>query len=249
MEELIRTLRNISDYAVYLVNEDGRIIEWNRGAELMFGFSNDDILETTAAELFENQMEQPIPHRKNNWMVRKDGTRFLAEVTTSPLTDDRGRMQAYLCIVQNVTHQGAFARIAAHELRNAMINVTSLLDVLLLQTNTESGFLKSKKQLQILEKEVLRMSNMLDGLTDAYLLYCGYLSIKPSHHNWNHIVREACETISNTTLNEPSRLSLSTYSSSDPYVSADRYRAIQLLHNLINNALQYSAPQVQWRLW
>lgn len=236
----IRALQNITAYGVYLVNEDGRITEWNRGAELLFGFSKNDILGTDVAELFEQPMDDPIPHLKNNWMLRKNGTRFLAKITISPLTDDTWQTLAYLCIVQDITHQAAFARIAAHELRNTMINITALLDVLLLRTKTEEMLLKSKQQMHTLKQEVLRMNNMLNGLTDAYLLYCGYLSIKPSEYNWTHIVKEAFETISNTTLNEPPRLKLSTCSPPDVYVSADRYRITQLLHNLLNNALQYS---------
>ncbi|NLJ73667.1 MAG: PAS domain-containing sensor histidine kinase [Firmicutes bacterium] len=239
---LLQALEGITDYAVYFVNKDGLVTEWNEGAELTFGFSKDEIVGTHAGRLYESHIQERIPLLHNGWMTRKDGTRFLAQITTSPLRVGSKEPQAYLCIVQDITNQAGFAKVVAHELRNTLVTITAILDFLLLKFRSQQALINMEKHLKTLQSEVLRLNSMLNDLTESYLLYCGYDSIKLTKHNWVQIIQEAFEIIRNTVFNEPPRLKLITYPSADLYVLADRRRIIQLLHNLVYNALQYSSP-------
>src|SRR5690606_8427380 len=93
-EERFRLLvQGVTDYAIYMLDPDGRVTSWNAGAERFKGYASDEIIgehfsrfyqpDDRAAGLPEDTLRAAIEAGRfeaEGWRVRKDGTRFWASV-------------------------------------------------------------------------------------------------------------------------------------------------------------------------
>ncbi|WP_298233300.1 response regulator [uncultured Azohydromonas sp.] len=122
-----RVVDALHDYAVVVLDTEGRIRSWNRGAQDVFGFAREQVLghradllytaEDRQARVFESGLEQALCEGKAadlRWMLRIDGTRLRAEGLTMPLHDDAGRHSGFCKLVHDVTQAHAHeARLRA----------------------------------------------------------------------------------------------------------------------------------------
>lgn len=118
-DEPFRTLVDgIQDYAVFLVDHDGRILTWNAGAELIAGYTTNeivgrpiDVLYTPDAvakglpTILRRQAKQFGRAEDEGWRVRKDGARFWGELVVSSLTDSDGNCLGYAHVVRDLTER------------------------------------------------------------------------------------------------------------------------------------------------
>jgi PAS domain S-box-containing protein len=87
-----------------MLDPDGRIASWNRGAERIAGYAEDEVpgrplstfytREDVAAGEPQRLLRQAVEHghtEAEGWRLRKDGTRLWAAVVLTPLRDDAGR--------------------------------------------------------------------------------------------------------------------------------------------------------------
>lgn len=117
-EEAFRLLAGAKDYAIFMLDPDGRIKSWNRGAERVLGFSESDVMgqhlsllgevdgsegSTAAQRLAQATREGSTEFR--GWRTRKDGTRLFAEAVLTALTDQRGRLVGFSEITRDKTEQ------------------------------------------------------------------------------------------------------------------------------------------------
>jgi PAS domain S-box-containing protein len=95
-------VEGITDYAVYMLDPEGRVTNWNKGAERIKGYKAKDIVgqhfsvfytpEDRAAGLPQRALEIARKEKHflaEGWRVRKDGTRFFASVVIDPIFEKR----------------------------------------------------------------------------------------------------------------------------------------------------------------
>ncbi|KFE68493.1 sensor histidine kinase [Hyalangium minutum] len=118
-EQRFRLLvEGVQDYALYLVDAQGRVASWNPGAERIKGWKAEEVLgrptsifytpEGVAAgepvrELARAERDGSL--RTEGWRVRKDGTPFWAEVIYNTLRDERGALKGYAKVLRDVTER------------------------------------------------------------------------------------------------------------------------------------------------
>jgi len=115
-EQFRALLDGVNDHAVFLLDEDGRVATWNTGAQRMKGYSTEEIVgKSTAVFYSAEDARQGKPQellaiaaergsvKTEGWRVRKDGTRFWAEVTITALFDESGRVMGYAKTTRDVT--------------------------------------------------------------------------------------------------------------------------------------------------
>src|ERR1700682_1177588 len=97
--ELFRLLvENVKDYAIFVMDPEGRVRSWNPGAERLLGYSEGEIIGQPAALFFTSEdVQGGVPQREMEtavatgrdedarWHVRKDGSRFWSAGTITPL--------------------------------------------------------------------------------------------------------------------------------------------------------------------
>jgi len=99
--ELFRLLvENVQDYAIFVIDPQGRVESWNPGAERLLGYTEEEIIGKPARVFFtpedigngvpEQEMREALEEGRGNddrWHVRKDGSRFWCGGTMTPLWD------------------------------------------------------------------------------------------------------------------------------------------------------------------
>jgi len=130
-EERFRLLiDNIGDYAVYLLDPDGHVSTWNRGAERFKGYNAADIVGRHFSAFFppEDVLNGKPEHELENarkfgrfedegYRVRRDGTRFWAHAILTALRDGDGKLLGFAKITRDLT-----ARRAAEQQELALVH-------------------------------------------------------------------------------------------------------------------------------
>lgn len=111
-------VEGVSDYAIFLLDPEGKIITWNTGAERIKGYCENEILgqhfscfyppEAVAAGLPEQALhiaERDGQFNDEGWRTRKDGSLFWANVTITVVRDHNGRKRGFSKIVRDLTEQ------------------------------------------------------------------------------------------------------------------------------------------------
>jgi len=107
---------NITDYAIFAIDPEGRIRNWNKGAVSLFGYGEKEIIGKPAAILFTPEdQRQGAPERElktaadtgrasdRRWHLRKDGSRFWTSGAVSSLKDEAGNLVGYVKVARDAT--------------------------------------------------------------------------------------------------------------------------------------------------
>ena len=136
-EERFRILvQSVQDYAILMLDPEGRVSSWNKGAERIKGYAADEIIGRSfmlfyppdvAANGFP-QRELEVAAREGhfedeNWRVRKDGSRFWASVVITALHSTDGRLIGFAKVTRDLTArreaEAQALRLAAEEAAHA----------------------------------------------------------------------------------------------------------------------------------
>ncbi|HEY6368706.1 MAG TPA: response regulator [Candidatus Binatia bacterium] len=116
-EERFRLIvESFQDYAVFMMDSEGRVTLWNRGAERIWGYPQEEVLGqsfacfNTPAEPVANApaeiLRQTIAagrHEEEGWRTRKDGSRFWANVVYTTVRDDKEDLIGFSAVTRDVT--------------------------------------------------------------------------------------------------------------------------------------------------
>ena len=108
----------IKDYAIFMLDPEGRILTWNEGAERLKGYSPDEIIgrtfsvfyppEDVAAGKPRRLLQAAIAEGRvedEGWRVRKDGSRFWADVVITALRDENGNLRGFAKVTRDMTER------------------------------------------------------------------------------------------------------------------------------------------------
>ncbi|HEY4171750.1 MAG TPA: PAS domain S-box protein [Rhodopila sp.] len=119
-------VQGVVDYAIYMLDPEGRVVSWNPGAERIKGYTADEIIGDHFSRFYtEDDRAAGTPARAlrtaattgrfttEAWRIRKDGSRFWAMVVIDPIHRD-GTLIGFAKITRDMTEQRA-AQLAARE--------------------------------------------------------------------------------------------------------------------------------------
>src|SRR5215211_936491 len=118
-EEHFRSLvEGMWDYAIFTLDPQGCVASWNAGAELLEGYNSDEIVGEHFSAFFteeDTRLGKPEEHVEaaasegrsveENWLVRKDGSRFWADTILAALHDDEGKLRGFSVVTQDITEK------------------------------------------------------------------------------------------------------------------------------------------------
>src|SRR5680860_1002220 len=111
-------VENISDYAIYMIDPQGIVTNWNLGAQRFKGYTRGEIVgQSFSRFLTEEDRRAGLPERilataaevgryeSDGWRVRKDGTRFWANVVVDAIHDEQGRLLGFAKITRDISER------------------------------------------------------------------------------------------------------------------------------------------------
>ena len=132
-EQRFRMLvQGVRDYAIYMLDTEGHVTNWNAGAEAIKGYSAREIVGQHFCRFYTPEdQERAEPKRaletalregkyeREAWRVRKDGSLFFAHVVLDPIFDERGRHIGFAKVTRDITEKVR----AQEELEEARISL------------------------------------------------------------------------------------------------------------------------------
>lgn len=117
IDELMRILiENIPNYAIFMLDPGGHIISWNAGAENLKGYRSEEIIGRHFSRFYPEEdirsgkpakeLEEALAKERiddEGWRVRKDGTRFWANVTIMPVRSASGELRGFAKITRDMS--------------------------------------------------------------------------------------------------------------------------------------------------
>jgi PAS domain S-box-containing protein len=116
-------VEGVVDYAIFMIDRQGLVSNWNSGAQRIKGYSATEIIgqhfsvfyteEDRAAGMPQRALESAArrgKHEAEGWRVRKDGTRFFASVIIDAVRDETGELIGFAKVTRDISE-----RRAAHE--------------------------------------------------------------------------------------------------------------------------------------
>src|SRR4051812_3634701 len=121
-------VQSVTDYAIYMLDLEGRVTSWNAGAQRFKGYEAGEIIgehfsrfytpeerERQAPKMALETAERKGRFETEGWRVRKDGSRFWASVVIDPVREPDGRLVGFAKVTRDLTER----RKAEQELRQS----------------------------------------------------------------------------------------------------------------------------------
>jgi PAS domain S-box-containing protein len=260
-EEPFRLLvEAVKDYAIFLLDPSGVIVSWNVGAQRIKGYAAGEIIGTHFSRFYtEDDKAKGLPARllaraqaagrveDEGWRVRKDETRFWADVVITPLYDSSGHLRGFGKVTRDLTAKRnmevmqqnenrlyEFLAMLSHELRNPLAPMVNALALLRSEREVDSGRL-----LDIIDRQASHMSRIVDDLLEVGRLTSGKIALKKDIVELNRLVLQAAEACQS--LVDSREQTIELHSSGCPlYVEVDSTRIVQVVVNLITNAAKFT---------
>jgi PAS domain S-box-containing protein len=262
-EERFRLLiEGVVDYAVYMLDTEGRLTSWNSGAQRMTGYMRDEVLgkhfslfyppEGVAAgePWAELAAARAKGHVENEgWRVRKDGTRFFARAVVTALHDEDGRMRGFAKVTQDLSarervetlertsqHITEFIAILAHELRNPLAPIRNALSVMQYATDNPTTQAAMRGTIA---RQTDYLARIVDELLDVNRMTRGTFAIESRDLDLVNVVGRAVEMVQPEIDRFQQSLTLNIPRA--PLLTrGDSDRLLQLLSNLLTNAVRFT---------
>jgi PAS domain S-box-containing protein len=118
-EELYRQfIQSVKDYAIFMLDADGCVVNWNEGAARIKGYKAEEIIGCHIARFYTAEdIQAKIPQRAlqlamengrdegEGWRLRKDGSRFWANVVITANRDPNGQLRGFSKITRDTTER------------------------------------------------------------------------------------------------------------------------------------------------
>ena len=136
-EEFRSLVEATEEYAIFLLDPDGHVRTWNPGAARIKGYETDDIVGEHFSTFYdEDDRAADVPERNlelaaeegsvtdEGWRLRKDGSRFWANVTITAIRNDDGDLEGFAKVTRDMTDRREYER----QLREEKTFVENVLD-------------------------------------------------------------------------------------------------------------------------
>jgi signal transduction histidine kinase len=200
------------------------------------------------------------------WRVRRDGSRFWADVVITALRDEEGRLEGFAKVTRDLTEReraeedrlrlvqaheairlrDEFLSIASHELRTPLTSLRLQLQSIGHRLGTAD--VPVAERLERATRSTERLAGLIDALLDVARISSGTLSLNPRTLDLAEVARDVIEGLEQ----EASTAGCSVHLDAPFPVRGmwDQLRIEQVLINLLSNAFRYASGQpVDVRVW
>jgi PAS domain S-box-containing protein len=268
---LLAAIVDSSDDAIISKTLEGKILSWNRGATRIFGYEPHEAIGKPITLIIPSELhpqEQQILDKLRRGeridhfdtvRVTKEGRRIAISLTVSPVRSADGTVIAASKVARDVSERkiaeqklraseealrladrrkDEFLALLAHELRNPLAPIRYAL-----AANKKPGRTpeQCRQAEEIIERQVMHMSRLLDDMLDISRITRGVLELKKTRAELTSIIGAAIET-ARPVLEEKHHTLALDLPSEPVQLEADVMRLAQVFSNLLINAAKYTDP-------
>lgn len=269
-ERLRLMIDSVKDYAIYTLDPTGIVASWNAGAQRLKQYDPDEIIGTHFAAFYppeerdsgKPQLELEVARRdgrfeEESWRVRKDGSRFWANVVLSVQKDHNGVIRGFTKVTRDMTERKKadeeqralgervlrsnrelehFASIASHDLQEPLRKIQAFGDQLHLEFG---GKLEGDGAfyLERMRAAATRMRRLIDDLL-------AFSRVSNQDHkvgvvDLQEVVTNALGDLEQRVAETGAQIEVGTLGR----IEGDAFQIQQLCMNLIGNALKFHQPE------
>ena len=262
-------MENVKEYAVFMLDSSGRVVDWNLGAEHVLGYG-DEILGQPFDIFFpEDDRRAGAPESElkkaadtgqasdDRWHVRKNGSYFWAFGITSAMRDEKGTLRGFAKVIRDSTERKRFEE-QLREKNKALEEADRLKDEFLAMLAHELrnplapifnalAVLERERQVSdigrqaraIVERQALSLARLVEDLLDVSRVSTGKIQLKSEVVDLRTIIEAAVDSYRPQLEARRQRVGVSL--PPEPlWLEADRTRIEQVVTNLLSNASKYS---------
>ncbi|HEX4449893.1 MAG TPA: ATP-binding protein [Kofleriaceae bacterium] len=269
-DDLLRMLvATVRDYAIFMLDPTGHVATWNSGAERIKGYLATEIIgrhfsafypvEEVRAGKCEYELEIATRDGRfedEGWRIRKDGTRFWANVVITAVHSERGTLVGFAKVTRDLSERkrmetertlrlaaeesnrakDEFIAMLGHELRNPLAPIVTAVQLMRLR-----GDHGAARELQVIDRQVRHMMRLVDDLLDVARIARGKVELRREHVDLRSPVIKAIETTASLVRQRRHSLVTDIVEHELP-CNLDETRITQVITNLITNAAKYTEP-------
>jgi PAS domain S-box-containing protein len=262
-------VESVKEYAIFILDPEGRVSSWNLGARRIKGYDAAEILgkhfsvfyppEEVAAGKCEQELviaSREGRCEEEGWRVRKDGSRFWANVVITALRSDEGRLLGFAKVTQDLTarvlaqreraigleraaasrRKDDFIAVMSHELRNPLASIVATAEVVRVR-----GGQASEAEMATIDRQARHMTRLVDDLLDASRALRENVPLVPVPIEIARVLGDAIE-LAHRVMRERDHVLTANIPDLGLLVSVDVERMAQVFGNILTNAAKYTPP-------
>jgi PAS domain S-box-containing protein len=267
-EERFRLLvESVGDYAIFMLDPGGHVRTWNLGAQRLKQYRTDEIIgrhfsifyepEEVSSGKCERELAIATSEGKfeeEGWRVRKDGTRFWANIVITALRNSAGELVGFGKVTRDLTERkrsederlalaraneairlrDEFLSIASHELRTPL----TALQLQIQRLRKLPGNDKTATGLARADRSTLRLGELVEMLLDVARISTGRFTLSRTEMDLADAVREVADHMTDAAADAGCEVVLDLEPARGSF---DRVRVEQIITNLLGNAFKYAA--------
>jgi PAS domain S-box-containing protein len=254
----------VKDYAIFMLDPSGYVVSWNTGAKANKGYDAHEIIGKHFSVFYPPEVaatgfpDQELKTARDvgrfedeGWRVRKDGTRFWASVVITALFDETGRHRGFAKVTRDLTARRriatledegrritTFLAMLGHELRNPLTpisNAVAIIERLGAGVDAQT----QARMNNIIARQLKLITRLVDDLLDIGRITSGKIHLESKPVKLSDVIDEALEMVK--PFAEAKRHALVANDlTANLWIAGDRARMIQVVCNLLNNALKFT---------
>ena len=269
-EELLRQsderfrlmVEGVRDYAIFMLDTGGHIATWNLGAQITKGYTAEEILGRHFSVFYTPEdIARDWPARElaaalrdgrfedEGWRLRKDGSRFWANVVITALHDAEGRHRGFAKVTRDLTQKRRidelqdegrqltrFIAVLGHELRNPLSAIGNAVSVMELEEQQNPRFHRIR---EVLGRQVGQLKRLVDDLLDVGRIVGDKVRLERGPVQLQDVVAVALEAVV-PEMDSHRHVLRREITAAPLWVAGDRVRLVQVLTNLLQNAAKFT---------
>jgi PAS domain S-box-containing protein len=262
-EERFRLMvEGVQDYAIFMLDPQGHVVSWNIGAERIKGYTASEIIgkhfsvfyppEDVARGKPQRGLQTAVEKGRTEdegWRIRKNGSRFWADVVITALHDKERRLYGFAKVTRDLTERrrmfaleetdrqkNEFLAMLAHELRNPLAPIRTSLHILKVPGISSDAVREAH---EMMERQFRHLVRLMDDLLNVSRVIFGKIDLHKERIDLAAVIARAFEVV-RPVFDAGNHELVASLPPPPIYLDGDLLRLAQAIGNLLANAAKFS---------